>query len=60
MVELRVFTEQGEREREGMNVYICANPQPHTHTHTHTPLMSLSGSRKHPLRKQQAELIWLT
>lgn len=33
--ELRVFTELGESEREGMNVYICANPHLYTHTHTH-------------------------
>lgn len=32
----------------------------HTHTLTHTPPTSWTGSGIHPLRKQQAELIWLT
>lgn len=37
-------------------VCVCAIPPPHTHT----LLTSHSGSSVHPLRKQQAELIWLT
>lgn len=34
---------------------VCVPPPP-----PHRPLTSHSGSSKHPLRKQQAELIWLT
>lgn len=48
LFELDVFTELGDTQ---------PHQAPPSSTHTHRPLTSLSGSSKHPLRKQQAELI---